>query len=283
VPRLSVLLPVKDGAATIRSAARSTLRAMPRDAELLVVDDGSRDATGAILEAIDDPRLRVIRHETPQGVAASLNHALEVTDSALVGRMDADDLTLPWRFRAQLPTLDTADLVFGSMILIDASSKPVGLSSPWPVSPASAALHLLFENPFAHPTMVGRREALTAPGGYRASKVEDYDLWLRAVQHGARLRKLSAPVLAYRRHAGQATQSWVVGAPDPILDESYGAALPEDLRPSTTPLRAAAVARLHQGDLAEGWNELRLHIERASAVLPPRDRRQLLRRLHAAG
>jgi hypothetical protein len=283
VPRLSVLLPVKDGATTIRSAVRSTLRAMPRDAELLVVDDGSSDATGVILDRIEDPRLKVIRHEGAQGVAASLNHALEVTDSELVGRMDADDITLPWRFRVQLPALDTADLVFGSMILIDERSRPVGLGSPWPVSPASAALHLLFENPFAHPTMVGRRAALTAPGGYRGSKVEDYDLWLRAVHHGARLRKLSAPVLAYRRHAGQATQSWVTGAPDPILDESFSTALPERLQPFTTPLRAAAVARQHQGDLAEGWSELSLYIEQRSSTLAPRDRRQLLRRLHAAG
>lgn len=283
MPRLSVLLPVKDGATTIGSAVRSTLRALPRDAELLVIDDGSTDGTGRILGAIGDRRVRVLRHETPQGVAGSLNHGLEVTDSELVGRMDADDLTLPWRFRLQLPALHEADLVFGSMLLIDGAGRPAGLSSPWPVRPAAAALHLLFENPFAHPTMVGRRTALTAAGGYRATKVEDYDLWLRAVRTGARLRKLSAPVLAYRRHAGQATQSWVVGAPDPVLDESFGAALPEPLRPFTASLRAAAVARTRRGELAEGWSELRQHVERQAADLLPRDRRPLLRRLRAAG
>jgi glycosyltransferase involved in cell wall biosynthesis len=281
VPRISVLLPVKDGAATIRSAVRSTLRALPRDAELLVVDDGSSDATGEILAAIDDRRLRVLRHDEPRGVAASLNHALEATDSAIVGRMDADDLSLPWRFRLQLPALADADLVFGSMLLIDARSRPVGFSTPMSIRPATAALHLLFENPFAHPTLVGRREALTGPGGYRATKVEDYDLWLRAVAHGARLRKLSSPVLAYRRHPGQATQSWEIGAADPVLDESYGAALPAQLRPYTSTLRAAAVARVHTGALAEGWPELREHLAQQAAALPEPERRGLLKRLRA--
>lgn len=282
MPRLSVLLPVKDGAATIRSAVRSTLRAMPRDSELIVVDDGSTDATGTILGSIADRRLRVLRHDSPWGVAASLNHALEATDSALVGRMDADDLSLPWRFRVQLPALRTADLVFGALLLIDAKGRPSGLSSPAPVHPSSAALHLLIENPFAHPTLVGRREALTGPGGYRATKVEDYDLWLRAVSSGARLRKLPVPVLAYRRHAGQATQSWAAGAADPLLDESFAAALPQPLRAHATSIRAAAVARDRSGSLGDGWQELRSYLERSATDLESADRRALLRRVRAA-
>ena len=281
MPRLSVLLPVKDGEHTIRSAVRSTLLAMPRDSELVVIDDGSTDGTGTILAAIGDPRLRVLRHDSSWGVAESLNHALAATDSALVGRMDADDVTLPWRFRVQLPALRSADLVFGALLLIDAKGRPSGFSSPAPVRPSSAALHLLLENPFAHPTLVGRREALTDIGGYRATKVEDYDLWLRAVRAGARLRKLPVPVLAYRRHAGQATQSWATGAADPLLDESFSAALPASLQPHAPSLRAAAVARDRSGALGDGWGGLREHLEQSAIDLESADRRALLRRVRS--
>lgn len=281
MPRLSVLLPVKDGERTIRSAVRSTLLAMPRDSELVVVDDGSTDGTGRILATIEDRRLRVVRHEAPRGVAESLNHGLEATDSAFVGRMDADDVSMPWRFRVQLPALRSADLVFGALLLIDAKGRPAGFSSPAPVRPSAAALHLLLENPFAHPTLVGRREALTGPGGYRATKVEDYDLWLRAAQGGARLRKLPVPVLAYRRHVGQATQSWLPGVADPLLDESFAAALPQPLRSRATSIRAAAVARDRSGPLRDGWDGLREHLERSANDLDPADRRALLRRVRA--
>ncbi len=279
MPLLSVLLPVKDGERTIEGAVRSTLRAMPRDSELLVVDDGSTDGTAAVLQRFTDHRLRVLQHATPLGVAGALNAALDATDSRLVARMDADDLCLPWRFAVQLAALRCADLVFGSMVLIDARGRPTGFSSPRAVHPRSAGLHLLVENPFAHPTMVGARSAITAAGGYRSTAVEDYDLWLRAVAGGARLRKLRTPVLAYRRHAGQATQSWSAATPDPLLDESYGAALPAHLRPLTSALRAAAVFR---SPSAPGRAQLLEHLRQASSALPASQRRALLARARGA-
>ncbi|WP_375388150.1 glycosyltransferase family 2 protein [uncultured Amnibacterium sp.] len=282
MPLLSVLLPVKDGSATVLRAARSTLRAMPRDAELVVVDDGSTDATGEVLSRIADRRLRVVRHERPQGVASSLNEALARTDSRVVARMDADDVSLPWRFRVQLPALSGADHVFGALVLIDGRGRPTGLADPSPVSTEQAPLHLLLENPFAHPTLVARRTALEAVGGYRPTAVEDYDLWLRAVAAGQRLRKLAAPVLAYRRHPGQATQSWRRDAPDALLDESYGALLPAELRPATSGLRSAAVFRDAGAADPVALRALHHHVEQQARRLGAPARRRVLRRARPA-
>ena len=279
MPALSVLLPVKDGARTIRRAATSTLRAMPRDSELVVVDDGSTDGTGDVLARIEDPRLRVLRHDASRGVAESLNAALRQSDSRLVARMDADDLVLPWRFRVQLPAAETADHVFGSLVLMDDRGRPTGAADPAPITPEQARLHLLLENPFAHPTLVARRVALDRAGGYRRTSVEDYDLWLRAAAAGQRLRKLRVPVLAYRRHAGQASQSWDRDAADPLLDESYRALLPETLRPLATELRLAAVFRDPRAASAASLRALREHLEQQAASLPHPARRRLLHRL----
>lgn len=281
MPRLAVLLPVKDGAATIRSAVVSTLRAMPRDSELVVIDDGSTDGTETALSRITDRRMRVIKHEFPHGVAASLNDGLARSDSLLVGRMDADDVSMPWRFRAQLPALASSDHVFGSLVLIDGRGRPVGAADPAPVSPDQARLHLLLENPFAHPTLVARRSALDAIDGYRVTAVEDYDLWLRAAAAGQRLRKLRTPVLAYRRHAGQATQSWRSDTADPLLDESYGALLPDGLRGAATGLRRAAVFRDPREADGNDLLELHRHVVTASAPLDRAARRRLLRRVRS--
>lgn len=283
MPRLSVLLPVKDGAATILRAARSTLRAMPEDGELLVIDDGSTDGTGEIVAGIADVRIRLIRHERAQGVANSLNAGLRQSDSLLVARMDADDVSLPWRFRIQLLATETADYVFGSLVLINARGRFVGVADPAPVTPAQAPLHLLLENPFAHPTLVARREALESVGAYRVTPVEDYDLWLRAAAAGQRLRKLTVPVLAYRRHEGQATQSWRRDAADPLLDESYAAMLPADLRPAATGLRRAAVFRDPRSADERQLRELNRHVVAEAQGLEVRARRRLLRRARRSG
>src|SRR5699024_5894599 len=96
---------------TIGAAVRSTLRALPADAELVVGDDGSTDDTLARLDDIQDPRLRV----TPgpgRGVAATLNALLSGVDSEFVARMDADDVVLPGRFARQLRALEDHDAVF---------------------------------------------------------------------------------------------------------------------------------------------------------------------------
>src|SRR4051794_10401516 len=101
MPRLSVIVPAFNAAGTIASAIRSTTRALPRDAEVVVLDDGSADGTADAVRALDDARVRVISRPN-RGVAVTLNDLLDATDSELVARMDADDLVLPGRFVRQL-------------------------------------------------------------------------------------------------------------------------------------------------------------------------------------
>ena len=106
MPELSVILPARNAAGTIRRAVASTLAAMPRDSELVVGNDSSSDSTvgeairGASRGGVVDPRLR-IEDITPGegGVSRVLTQLMERTDSRLVGRMDADDVSLKGRFR----------------------------------------------------------------------------------------------------------------------------------------------------------------------------------------
>src|ERR687887_2921944 len=95
-PRVSVLLPVRDGAPFLREALDSVLAQTLTDFELVVVDDGSEDETPAILEAVGDERLRVLRQER-LGLVAALNRAVAEARAPLLARMDAHDVSLPER------------------------------------------------------------------------------------------------------------------------------------------------------------------------------------------
>ncbi|MGO1538768.1 MAG: glycosyltransferase family 2 protein [Leucobacter sp.] len=205
MPRLSVLIPAYNAESTVVAAVRSTLRDLPRDAEVVVLDDGSDDGTAARVAAIPDARVRIISQPNA-GVAATLNELLAVTDSELVARMDADDVVLPGRFGAQLRALDRdSDAVF-TTVLTFGSGVP-GLPRPTGIAPSDFGMHLLLTNPVSHPTLLARRAAVIRVGGYRDLPAEDYDLWIRMATEGARLRRIGYPGLAYRLHAEQVTAS----------------------------------------------------------------------------
>ena len=205
-PAISVLLPVRDGARTIRLSVTSTLRALPPDAELLVFDDGSTDGTRAVLAAVDDPRIRVLGASTSVGVAEALNRLLEIAAAPYVARIDADDVGLPGRFHRQLRSLLAgADVAFAGHVRFGDSLGAYRQKRGWHLSPETVRIWLALENPLLHPAMLGRAALIRAVGGYRASPAEDYDLWLRLAAHGARIERSALPGIAYRMHAGQVT------------------------------------------------------------------------------
>src|SRR5437773_919404 len=78
---------------TVESVLAQTLR----DLELIVVDDASTDGTQALLDAVADERVRVVRNDEHVGLAASLNRGLDLADARYVARLDADDIALPER------------------------------------------------------------------------------------------------------------------------------------------------------------------------------------------
>ena len=206
MPRLTVLLPARNAEKTVKQAVSTTLRGMPTDSELVVLDDGSTDSTAAVLDRISDPRLKVIHGTGSGGVGPALNTLLAATDSELVGRMDADDLSLPWRFATTIPVFERgADVVFSSVMEFRGYRLNPGI--PVRITPEAFGLHLLLTNPVSHPTMIARRSILDAVGGYRAVPSEDYDLWLRCAGSGAQLHRVGIWGLLYRIHPTQITAS----------------------------------------------------------------------------
>ena len=92
MPEVSVLLPVRDGARTLPLAILSVLQQSFRDFELLVLDDGSADASPEIALRFADPRVRLLRDGVKRGLAARLNQGIDAAAGRYIARMDADDV-----------------------------------------------------------------------------------------------------------------------------------------------------------------------------------------------
>lgn len=199
-------MPMRNAAPTIRSAARTTLRAMPRDSELVVVDDGSTDDSAEVLGTIDDRRIRLLSSPESLGVAGAINKALAVVDSELLGRMDADDICMPWRFARQLQRVGKhCDISFGQVLTFRRTPPRLGMFTPVPISAAAMPFHLVLFNPVAHPTMLATTQVVRDVGGWRKVPAEDYELWMRLVTAGYRMERLGLPLVALRAHGAQVT------------------------------------------------------------------------------
>jgi len=182
VPAVSVLMSVHDGAPWVAEAVASILAQTAGDLELIVIDDGSADATPELLARVHDARLRVVRQERT-GLTRALNRALALARAELVARLDADDVALPERLarqRAFLERRPEIGLVGSAAREVDVAGAPVRVVQP-PADDAAIRRALIRANPFVHSSVMLRRALLEAAGGYDETLPvgQDYDLWMR--------------------------------------------------------------------------------------------------------
>ena len=187
---VSILLPAYNAARFLSDAMDSILAQSHADFELIAINDGSTDETLDILRAFErkDSRVRVISHAN-LGMGQSLNEAIESARHDWLVRMDADDIMVPRRIERQLAFLaDHPDLVVACSLVnyIDADGKVIGrytsgFTDPAKVRAARDEGRLIF---FHHPSVIMRRDAIRAAGGYRPQfwPADDVDLWNRVAE-----------------------------------------------------------------------------------------------------
>jgi glycosyltransferase involved in cell wall biosynthesis len=207
MPRVSVVLPAFQAAATLGPALDSMRAQTLPDWELIAVDDGSTDATPAILaeHAAADSRIRVFTRPHT-GLVPALNFALNQARAPLIARMDADDLSHPQRLARQTDCLAAhpelglvgCQIAFGGN---PAAQAGYALHVQWLNSlldPDTIARERFVESPFAHPSVLFRRDLIHRLGGYRDGDFpEDYELWLRWLDAGVRMAKVPATLLTW--------------------------------------------------------------------------------------
>ena len=169
-PAVSVLMAVRDGAPWVAEAVASVLGQTAGDLELIVIDDGSTDATPELLARVRDARLRVDRRAAA-GLTPSLNRGLALARAPLVARLDADDLALPDRLARQgafLAAHPEVGLLGGGVRELDADGREVAVRVP-PTQDDALRAALIRRNPFAHSAVIVRRALVERVGGYDES------------------------------------------------------------------------------------------------------------------
>lgn len=216
-PAVSILLAVRNEQRHLPAALASLQAQTLRDWELIAVNDGSRDRTGAILRqaAQSDPRIRVF-NRPGRGLVAALNFGLRHCRASLIARMDGDDRCHPRRLELQARFLrlhPRIGLVATAVRHFPAWRIKEGLRAyqEWQNAlrrPEEIRRDLYVESPFAHPSVMLRRDILLRVGGYQERPwAEDYDLWLRLARAGVRFARLPQVLLDWRDRPQRLTRT----------------------------------------------------------------------------
>jgi glycosyltransferase involved in cell wall biosynthesis len=215
-PLVSVLLPVRDGGATLGACLDSLARQRLADWECVLVDDGSSDATGAIAAAAaaTDPRIRVMTCPR-QGIVPALNEGLASCRGTFVARMDADDVMHRDRLHLQTEALARAPELAGvgcHVRIFPRRDLTPGRRAyeAWLNTMASdddVRRDALVECPIAHPALMMRRTVLGAFGYRSMPWPEDYDLVLRMLDRGERLGVVPRRLIGWRDGAGRLSRT----------------------------------------------------------------------------
>jgi hypothetical protein len=188
----------------VRRALRSAVADQTvRPDQVIIVRDGpvAADLAGCLDEIMAScvSPVTFVPLEQNSGLGPALDRGLAASWYDVIARMDADDIAMPHRFEVQLPLIAEADIVGSGLLeFVEDTDQIVGQRVP-PVDAAHIARYARVHDPFNHPTVVYRRDAVLAAGGYGDHPLmEDYALFARMIQSGARTVNVAEPLVFYR-------------------------------------------------------------------------------------
>jgi len=193
--KISVLISVYNGEATISQSLESILNQTYENFEILVLDDGSTDRTSELINNYSKnySKLKIFKNEKNMGLTYSLNYLITKSTGKYLARQDADDISYQDRFEKQVSTIVENNIDFcTSRAHIKGSKRKIpGVSHFLPYK------HLLkFKNPFIHGTLMISRKAMNEIGLYdsRYKFAQDYKLFLDLIQKDYKYMTLKEPL-----------------------------------------------------------------------------------------
>lgn len=260
-PAVSVLIIAHNRAHTIGAAVRSVLRQTFTDFELIVVDDGSTDGTVHVVQALAEPRLRLVRTAKNEGIPAARNRALGEARGDYIAWLDSDDLCHPERLAMQLEHLQKHP----ELSMIGSAARKININNRMLAGGRSGlrthqqirAL-LLFRSPFQQSSVFGRADALRAmPYDPDFPVCEDVDMFARFTEQHL-TANLPLFLIARRVHPGQTVRQNVDRIIDRQMAISARLLAPLDMTLTAEDLRRHVLIGGARGDLGEDvveWTE----------------------------
>ncbi|HZS34172.1 MAG TPA: glycosyltransferase [Methylomirabilota bacterium] len=208
-PTVTVVLPTYQRASTLERAIRSVLEQTYRDFELIVVDDGSTDGTGAALARVQDPRVVCIRLEANRGASAARNVGIRAARGQFLAFQDSDDEWLPSKLERHLAAFEAhgpeMGVVYSDMERIWQDGRREYHRSPAVVRGALIDPRTGFYQVcrLGIQSAVIRRECVAAVGGFDEAfpALEDLELFVRLSRRYA-FHHLEVPLVRYYETPG---------------------------------------------------------------------------------
>ena len=214
-PKISVIMSVLNGSKYMKKGIESIRNQTFTDFEFIICDDGSTDDTWMLLKqyALIDSRIIPIRNETNKGLAYSLNRCIEIANSDILARQDADDESDLSRFEIQYPFISAHPeyaIVGTSWWNIDESGKK------WPYYPKEdpVAKDLIWDGGFMHPSWMMYKNKLAEVGYYTEGDLtrrdQDYHLVLKLYGAGMKMHNMKDLLYYYTNDSStfNRTKNW---------------------------------------------------------------------------
>lgn len=207
---VSTIIPAHNRADLLREAVASVLAQTYRPIEIIIVDDGSTDDTGAAADelAAAHPGLVRIIHQPNAGPGAAREAGRQVARGEFIQYLDSDDILLPRKFELQVAMLGRqpdADLAYGITHLVDDAGRVLKSPYKWTAEPHFTLFPgLLVDRWWNTHTPLWRRTLCDRVGAWSTLRYsEDWEYEARAGALKPRLARIEAAVALTRRHAGR--------------------------------------------------------------------------------
>jgi glycosyltransferase involved in cell wall biosynthesis len=248
VPLISVLMPAYNSEKYIADAIQSILNQTFKNFELIIMNDGSSDKTGEIIDGFNDPRIVKVHLTQNRGLVATRNGLIELARGKYIAYLDNDDIAFPDRLQNQFEFLEQgkADLCSGAYETYNEETGERRKSKERYTDPDLKALITVY-CPLCNPAVMGRAEIFKKfpyrPGNDHA---EDYSLWQEIALAGYTLGNLRQKLITYRIHPHQISRLQNKSAAKIFdrcrADYVQGLGIDPDLCPKQTPFSKRVIS-----------------------------------------
>jgi glycosyltransferase involved in cell wall biosynthesis len=203
MPEVSVVIPTRDRSRLLALTLHSVRWQREVDLEVVVVDDGSADDTAQVVAGPADPRVRLVRHDRPQGVSAARNRGIAEAGGAWVAFLDDDDLWAPDKLARQLQATRRSGRawVYAGGVNVDQHLRVLEGGPPPPPDRVVQLLGCYNPVPVGASNVMVRADAIARAGAFDRGLrcTEDWDMWIRLARLGPPAW-VCQPLTAYRMH-----------------------------------------------------------------------------------